>query len=172
MTWRDLDSFFTKSCAKDAPEGTENFSKLSQKVRRVAKKNLRGGGGLHQRPPPPARARVKNYERYRHQTFSTLSDIKLTPCLKLLSNLVGKFLRKWRFTDVMSCDFELKMVVSYIDRRSMYAEANRKQRVSKQSKLNSLQDGYHGFSKCLDFDHQNFKITTFSEKKCSKIQFF
>ena len=43
--WPDmtLTIFFTKSCAKDAPEGTENFSKLSQKVRRVAKKNLRGG---------------------------------------------------------------------------------------------------------------------------------
>ena len=52
----------------------------------------------------------------------------------------------------MSCDFELKMVVSYIDRRLMYAEANRKQKVSKQRKLNSLQDGYLGFSKFLDFN--------------------
>ena len=57
----------------------------------------------------------------------------------------------------MSCDFELKMVVSYIDRRLMYAETNRKQKVSKQSKLNSLQDGYLGFLKFLDFDPQNFK---------------
>ena len=57
----------------------------------------------------------------------------------------------------MSCDFELKMVVSYIDRRSMYAEENRKQMVSKERKLNSLQDGYLGFSKFLDFDPQNFK---------------
>ena len=61
----------------------------------------------------------------------------------------------------MSCDFELKMVVSYIDRRSMYAEANRKQKVSKQRKLNSLQDGYLGFSKFLDFDPQNFKKKIF-----------
>ena len=38
------------------------------------------------------------------------------------------------------------MVVSYIDRRSMYAEANRKQKASKERKLNSLQDGYLGFS--------------------------
>ena len=30
----------------------------------------------------------------------------------------------------MSCDFELKMVVRYIDRRLTYAEANRKQKVS------------------------------------------
>ena len=52
----------------------------------------------------------------------------------------------------MSCDFELKMVVSYIDRRSMYAEADRKEKVPKQRKLNSLQDGYLGFSKILDFD--------------------
>ena len=36
----------------------------------------------------------------------------------------------------MSCDFELKMIVSYINRRLMYAEANRKQKVSKQRKLN------------------------------------
>ena len=35
----------------------------------------------------------------------------------------------------MSCDFELKMVVSYIDRRSVYAEAHRKQKVSKQRKF-------------------------------------
>ena len=58
----------------------------------------------------------------------------------------------------MSCDFELKMVVNYIDRRSMYTEANR---VSKQRKLNYLQDGYLGFSKLLDFDPQNFKKQVF-----------
>ena len=56
------------------------------------------------------------------------------------------------------------MVVSYIDRRLMYAEANRKQKVSKQSKLNSLRDGYLGFSKLLDFDPQNFKKQVFLEK--------
>ena len=71
----------------------------------------------------------------------------------------------------MSCDFELKMVVSYINRRSMYAEANRKQKVPKERKLNSLQDGYLGFSKFLDFDPQNFKNIFFWEK-CSKIQNF
>ena len=70
----------------------------------------------------------------------------------------------------MSCDFELKMVVSYIDRRSMYAEANRKHKVSKERKLNSLQDGYLGFSKFLDFDPLNFKKTIFFWEKCSKIQ--
>ena len=74
------------------------------------------------------------------------------------------FFRKWRFSDVMSCDFELKMVVSYIDRRSMFAAANRKQKVSKQRKWNSLQDGYLRFSKFLDFDPQNFKKTSFLEK--------
>ena len=57
----------------------------------------------------------------------------------------------------MSCDFELKMVFRYIDRRLMYAKASRKQKVSKQRKLNSLQDGYLEFSKVLDFDPQNFK---------------
>ena len=64
----------------------------------------------------------------------------------------------------MSCDFELKMVVRYIDRRLMYAEANRKQKVSKERKLNSLQDGYLGFSKCLDFYTKNFKKQIFLEK--------
>ena len=64
----------------------------------------------------------------------------------------------------MSCDFELKMVVSYIDRKSMYAEANRKQKVSKQWKLNSLQDGYLGFSKFLDFDPPKFQKNKFSGK--------
>ena len=63
----------------------------------------------------------------------------------------------------MSCDFELKMVVSYIDRRLMCAEANRKQKVSKQRKLNSLQDGYLGFS-FFYFDPQNFKKHVFLEK--------
>ena len=56
------------------------------------------------------------------------------------------------------------MVVRYIDRRLMYAEANRKQKVSKQMKLNSLQDGYPGFSKFLNFDPQNFKELVFLEK--------
>ena len=70
----------------------------------------------------------------------------------------------------MSCDFELKLV-SYIDRRSMYAGANRKQKVSKQRKLNYLQDGYLGFSKFLDFGPKNFKNKFFWEK-CSKIQNF
>ena len=56
------------------------------------------------------------------------------------------------------------MVVRYIDRRLMYAEANRKQKMSTQSKLNSLQDGYLGFSKFLDFDSQNFKKQVFLEK--------
>ena len=65
---------------------------------------------------------------------------------------------------VTSCDFELKMVVNYIDRRSMYTEANRKQKVWKQRKLNSLQDGYLGFSKILDFDPQNFKKQVFLGK--------
>ena len=64
----------------------------------------------------------------------------------------------------MSCDFELKMVVRYIDRRLMHAEANRKQKESKQRKLNSLQDGCLGFSKFLDFDPQNFKKQVFLEK--------
>ena len=64
----------------------------------------------------------------------------------------------------MSCDFELKMVVSYIVRRSMYAEANRKQKVSKQRKLNSLQDGYLRFSKFLDFNPQNCKKQVFLGK--------
>ena len=71
----------------------------------------------------------------------------------------------------MSCDFELKMVVSYIDRRSMYAEANRKQKVSKERKLNSLQDGYLGFSNFLDLAPKISKNNFFWEK-CSKIQNF
>ena len=64
----------------------------------------------------------------------------------------------------MSCDFELKMVVSYIDRRLMYAEANRKQKVSEQRKLNSLQDGYLGFSKFGILTPKNSKNKFFLEK--------
>ena len=64
----------------------------------------------------------------------------------------------------MLCDFELKIVVRYVDRRLMYAEANRKQKVSKERKLNFLQDGYLGFAKFLDFDPQNVKKQVFLEK--------
>ena len=64
----------------------------------------------------------------------------------------------------MSCDFELKMVVIYIDRRSLCAEVNRKQKVSKQKKLDYLQDAYLGFSKFLDFDPQYFKKRVFLVK--------
>ena len=64
----------------------------------------------------------------------------------------------------MSCDFELKMVVSYIDRRSMYAEANRKQKVSTQRKLNSLQDGYLRFSFFFILTPKISKNKFFSEK--------
>ena len=64
----------------------------------------------------------------------------------------------------MSCDFELKMVVNYIDRRSMYTEANRKQKVSKQRKLKSLQDGYLGFSKNLILTHKISKKQVFLKK--------
>ena len=64
----------------------------------------------------------------------------------------------------MSSDFEPKMVVSYIDRRLMYTEANRKQKVSKQRKLNSLHDGYLGFSFFFYFDPQNLKKQFLLEK--------
>ena len=47
----------------------------------------------------------------------------------------------------------------------MYTEANRKQEMSKQRKLNSLQDGYLGFKKKkMDFDPQNFKKQVFLGK--------
>ena len=129
-------------------------------------------GGIF-RPPLEYSQLLENCVRYRHQTLSTLSDINLTPCLKLLSNFVGNFLRKWRFSDVMSCDFELKMVVSYIERRSMYAEANRKHKVSKQRKLNSLQDGCLGFSKKFGFWPSNFQKTSFfSGKSALKSKIF
>ena len=71
----------------------------------------------------------------------------------------------------MSCDFEPKMVVSYIDRRLMYTEANRKQKVSKERKLNSLQDGYLGFSIFFILTPKISK-NKFFWKKCSKIQNF
>ena len=59
------------------------------------------GGGADSDPLSNIRDNLRTtYVRYRHQTFSTLSDINLTHCLKILSNLVGKFLRKWRFSDV------------------------------------------------------------------------
>ena len=55
----------------------------------------------------------------------------------------------------------------------MYAEANRKQKVSKQRKLNSLLDGYLGFSKFLDFDPQKFqKFKFFSGKSALKSKIF
>ena len=56
------------------------------------------------------------------------------------------------------------MVVSYIDRRSMYTEASRKQKMSEDRKLNSLQDGYLGFSNILDFDPKKIQKTCFLGK--------
>ena len=53
----------------------------------------------------------------------------------------------------------------------MYAKANRKQKVSKQRKLNSLQDGYRGFSIFFYFDPQNFK-SSFSGKSALKPKIF
>ena len=71
----------------------------------------------------------------------------------------------------MSCDFELKMVVRYIDRRLLYAEANRKKMC--QNKGNWI------VYKMAISDFQIFWILTpkisknnFFWKKCSKIQNF
>ena len=60
----------------------------------------------------------------------------------------------------MSCDFELKMVVRYIDRRLLYAEANRKKMC--QNKGNWI------VYKMAISDFQNFWILT---PKISKNKF-
>ena len=55
-----------------------------------------GGGDIL--PPPLEYSRyLENYVRYRHQTFSDLIGINLTPCLKILPNLVGFFFEKMTF---------------------------------------------------------------------------
>ena len=152
--------FFARDDAKLMPgEVCQVSCRYSNKWRSYSRKTE---GGSDPTPPPPRRWRVKNYVRYRDQTFSTLSDINVTPCLKILSNLVGKFLRKWRFSDVMSCDFELKMVVSYIDLRLMYAEANRKKRC--QNKGNWI------LYKMAISDFQNFWIFTPKFQKTSFLE--
>ena len=51
---------------------------------------------------------------------------------------------KWRFRDVMSCDFQSKMAERLSDHRSLNIEANCKQKVPKGGKLNYLQDGLSG----------------------------
>ena len=71
----------------------------------------------------------------------------------------------------MSCDFESKMVVSYIDGRSMNTEADREQKVSKQSKLNSLQCGYLRFSTLFALDPQNVKKNFFGKSAIKSIFF-
>ena len=83
-------------------------------------------------------------------------------------NFVVKFLRKLRFSDVMSLDFESKMVVNYINRRAINTEANHKQKVSKRRKMNYLQYGCLGFFYL--FLSQNLK--NFFEENCCKIQNF
>ena len=129
-------------------------------------------GGAYSAPPPSRifaitwelrKISPPNFQYLIGHQFDTLSE-----------NVVKfgwKFLRKWRFSDVMSCDFEQKMVISYIDRRSMYAQANRKQNVFKQRKLNSPQDGYFGFSIFL-FWPPTFQKTTFSIKSALKSKIF
>ena len=45
--------------------------------------------------------------------FFTLLAIHLILYLEFVSNSVGYVFRKWRFSDVMVCNFQSKMVVSY-----------------------------------------------------------
>ena len=60
------------------------------------------------------------------------------------------------------------MVVSHTDRRGMNSEENHKQKVSERRKFNSLQDGYVGFLKILDFDPKNVK----NEENCCRLRNF
>ena len=64
------------------------------------------------------------------------------------------------------------MVVSYIDRRLMYAEANRKQKMSKQKEIEFSTRWLSRILKCLDFDPQNFKKLFCSGKSALKSKFF
>ena len=107
--------------------------------------NLRPDGG-HILPPSRIFAITWELCKISPPNFQYLIGHQFDTLSENVVKFGWKILRKWRFSDAMSCDFELKMVISYIDRRSMYAEANRKQKVSKQRKLNSLQYGYLGFS--------------------------
>ena len=54
----------------------------------------------------------------------------------------------------------------------MNTEANRKQKTSKQRKLNFLQDGYLGFSQFFDFDTQNFEKNYLFRKIAVKFKIF
>ena len=71
----------------------------------------------------------------------------------------------------MSCDFELKMVVSYIDRRSMYTEANH---IAKGVKTKEIEFSTGWLSrnfKNFDFDTKISK-TIFSGKSAPKSKIF
>ena len=52
--------FFTKSCAKDAPEAIDNFGTIALIVRRASQKKTQGGGGAVPHRPPPLPGRGLN----------------------------------------------------------------------------------------------------------------
>ena len=87
-----------------------------------------GVGGIFCPPPPTSRIFAITWEirKISPPNFQYLIGHQFDTLSENFVKFGWNFLRKWRFSDVMSCDFELKMVVSYIDRRSMYTEANRK----------------------------------------------
>ena len=70
--------------------------------------NPRGAGGVNFTPPREFLRYLKNGGAQRRQTFSTFSYINLTRSLKIWAKSVGKFLRNWRFSDVMFAIFASK----------------------------------------------------------------
>ena len=71
----------------------------------------------------------------------------------------------------MSCDFELKMVVSYIDRRSMYTKADRKKGI-KTKEIEFSTRWLSQIFKNVGFWPPEFQKNKFFWEKCSKIQNF
>ena len=109
--------------------------------------NPRPAGGAYSAPPPSRIFAITwelrtisppNFQYLMGHQFDTLSENFVKFGWQFFEKMTFQWRHAMRF-------WAKKMVVSYIDHRSMNAEANRKQKVSKQRKLNYLQDGYLGF---------------------------
>ena len=103
----------------------------------------------------------KNGSRYQHETFSTFSSINFASTVKFSEKFVEKFLRKWRFSDVMLRDFGSKSGKCFNASRMYRFEVKHNLSTLKDVKLSALQISYLRFLMFFDFDPQNLKFHFF-----------
>ena len=86
---------------------TQHGTNTEKKSGRAKKTAPRWGSRFCPSPAGCSR-QLKNGSRYRHETFSTFSSIKLTFTIKISEKNPSRNFRNWRFSDVMVRDFGSK----------------------------------------------------------------